>query len=60
VFRAASPGTRVVYFEMAGQPGMMFEFIESPATRELIASGIAATRTWDGTDPFTVFDLAAA
>lgn len=59
VFRAGSPGTEVAYFEMDGQPGMMFEFIESAVTRELMDNGIAATRTWDGTDPITVFDFRA-
>lgn len=59
VFKAGSPGTRVAYMEIDDQRGMMFEFIESPTTRELMDSGIAATRTWDGTNPITVIDLAA-
>jgi methylmalonyl-CoA/ethylmalonyl-CoA epimerase len=60
VFRAGSPGTEVAYFTMGDQPGMMFEFIESRTTRELMDAGIAATRVWDGSDPITVIDLARA
>jgi methylmalonyl-CoA/ethylmalonyl-CoA epimerase len=37
---------------------MMFEFIESRTTRELMDSGIAATKGWDGANPITVIDLA--
>lgn len=59
-FMASSPGTRVAYLESEGQPGMMYEFIESPATRELMDSGIAATRIWDGTNPVTVIDMKAS
>lgn len=59
VFRAGNPGTEVAYFEMDEQPGMMFEFIQSQITRELMDSGIAATRTWDGSDPITVIDFTA-
>ena len=59
VFKAGSPGTNVAYLETDGQRGMMFEFIESVVTRELIASGIAATKTWDGSNPVTVIDLTA-
>ena len=59
VFKAGSPGTNVAYLETDGQRGMMFEFIESPITRELIASGIAATKIWDGSDPVTIVDMAA-
>lgn len=58
VFKAGSPGTKVAYFEIDDQPGM-FEFIESPATRQLMDSGIEATRDWDGTNPITEIDLAA-
>jgi methylmalonyl-CoA/ethylmalonyl-CoA epimerase len=60
VFNAGSPGTRVAYMEIDDQPGMMYEFIESSETRGLITAGIAATRNWDGTNPVTVIDLAAA
>lgn len=57
VFLAGSPGTRVAYLEIDGQPGMMYEFIESPATRALMDAGIAATRAWDGSNPITVIDM---
>jgi methylmalonyl-CoA/ethylmalonyl-CoA epimerase len=59
VFKGGNPSTRVAYMEIDDQPGMMFEFIESAQTRELMKAGIAATRNWDGTNPITVFDLAA-
>jgi hypothetical protein len=59
VFRAGNPGTEVAYFTMAGQSGMMFEFIESQTTREMMAAGRAATRSWDGANPITVIDLAS-
>lgn len=58
VFIASSPGTRVAYFEVEHQPGMLFEFIESPATRELMAQGRAATKVWDESNPITIINLA--
>ncbi len=57
VFRGETPGTRVAYFEIDDQPGMMFEFIESPMTRGLMDSGIAATKNWDGSAPITIIDM---
>lgn len=60
VFEAHNPAARVAYFEGSDQPGMMFEFIESAVTRQLIADGIAATRAWNGDTPITTIDLAAA
>lgn len=60
IFQADCPGTKVAYFEIEGQPGMMFEYIESPATRDLIRTGILATKSWDGTNPITVIDMAGA
>lgn len=59
VFRAESPGTRVAYLEAQDENGILFEFIESQATRDMIADGIAATRNWDGTDPIHVIDFEA-
>ncbi|MGF7147454.1 catechol 2,3-dioxygenase-like lactoylglutathione lyase family enzyme [Sphingomonas zeicaulis] len=59
LFRAESPGTRVAYLEAPGEAGILFEFIESAQTRQLIADGIAATRVWDGSDPIRVIDFAA-
>ncbi|MGH6782455.1 MAG: VOC family protein [Sphingomonadaceae bacterium] len=58
-FAAASPGTRVAYMEAEGEPGVLFEFIESPATRDMIGAGIAATKAWDGTNPVHTIDFAA-
>jgi methylmalonyl-CoA/ethylmalonyl-CoA epimerase len=58
VFRAESPGTRVAYFEADGEPGLLFEFIESAATRQLILDGRAAAKAWDGGDPVRVIDFA--
>ncbi|AHE54268.1 VOC family protein [Sphingomonas sanxanigenens] len=60
VFRAHSPGTRVAYLEAPGEAGILFEFIESGQTRQLIADGIAATRGWDGSNPIHVIDFAQA
>lgn len=57
-FRAESPGTRVAYLEMEGEPDVRLEFIESPATAELIRAGIAASRDWDGSDPVRIIDFA--
>ena len=59
VFRAQSPGTRVAYLEAPGEKGLLFEYIESEATRELIAAGLMATRDWDGTNPIHEIDFAA-
>lgn len=59
VFAASSPGTRVAYLS-GGVPGMpLFEFIESPSTRALIAAGIAGSREWNGENPVHVIDFAA-
>lgn len=59
IFRAESPGTRVAYLQAPGEKGIFFEYIESAQTRQLIADGIAATRTWDGSDPVQVIDFEA-
>ena len=59
VFRAENPGTRVAYLQAPGENGLLFEFIESEATAQLIRDGIAATRNWDGTNPIHVIDFAA-
>ncbi|WP_380872829.1 glyoxalase [Sphingomonas sp. DBB INV C78] len=58
-FAASSPGTHVAYMEADGEPGVLFEFIESPATRDMIGAGIIATKNWDGTNPVHVIDFAA-
>lgn len=59
VFRGESPGTRVAYLEVAEEKGVLFEFIESAATRQLIAEGIAASRNWSGENPIHVIDFEA-
>ena len=59
VFRAENPGTRVAYLEAEGEAGILFEFIESPGTRQLVQDGIKATRNWDGSNPIYVIDFAA-
>lgn len=59
VFAASNPGTKVAYLEAENEPGVLFEFIESPATRAMIDEGIAATKAWDGTNPINVIDFAA-
>lgn len=58
VFRAESPGTRVAYFEAPGEDGLLFEYIESEGTRQLIADGIVKSREWDGSDPVSEIDFA--
>lgn len=59
-FVAANEGARVIYFGAADAPGVLYELIESPVTREHIAHGIAATRAWDGKDPIMAeYDFAA-
>lgn len=58
LFRAESPGTRVAYLEAPGEDGLLFEYIESASTRELIKQGIVATRDWDGTNPVHEIDFA--
>lgn len=58
VFRAESPGTRVAYLEAPGEDGLLFEYIEGEATRQLIKQGIVATREWDGTNPVHEIDFA--
>jgi methylmalonyl-CoA/ethylmalonyl-CoA epimerase len=60
VFSAESPGTRVAYLEAPGEDGVLFEHIESAATRDLIVEGIAAARGWDGTEPVREIDFDAA
>lgn len=59
VFRGESPGTRVAYLEAAGEKGILFEFIESAGTRQLIVDGIAASRNWNGENPIHVIDFEA-
>lgn len=59
VFRAENPGTRVAYLEMEGEAGVRFEYIESAATAQLMADGIAAAKSWDGSNPVQVIDFAA-
>ncbi|MDE2618588.1 MAG: VOC family protein [Sphingomonadales bacterium] len=51
VFRAASPGTRVSYLEDPAEPGLLYEFIESPATVAMTGPAIAEAAAWDGRDP---------
>lgn len=59
VFEAQNPGTRVAYVS-GGQTGVLWEFIESPATREAVATGLAASRDWDGQqDILAEYDFAA-
>ncbi|MGV1683810.1 VOC family protein [Sphingopyxis sp. NJF-3] len=57
VFEASNPSTRVAYLEAPDDPGFLYEFIEGAGMREMVASGIAAARGWDGSDPVTVIDL---
>ena len=60
LFTAQNPGTRVAYLQVPGEPGQLFEFICGADMRAMCAVGIAAARDWDGSDPVTVIDFAAA
>ena len=57
VFTAENPTTRVAYLSAPGQQGVLFELIESAVTRELITTGRAQAKTWDGSNPIVEFDL---
>lgn len=59
VFWAESPGTRVAYVEAVGEAGILFEYIESEATRQLVADGIVVARAWEGSNPIHVIDFEA-
>lgn len=61
VFEAGNGVVRVVYFEDPAAPGPLYELIEAvPAVLEGFASGLQATRDWDGrSTPVTVFDFEA-
>lgn len=56
VFEASNPSTRVAYLENESEPGVLYEVIHGVGLRELIQHGIAAARTWDGTDPLHIID----
>ncbi len=60
LFTAHNPATRVAYLRAADQPGQLFEFICGADMRAMCEAGIAAARSWDGADPITVIDFAAA
>ncbi|AVP68031.1 VOC family protein [Rhodococcus hoagii] len=51
LFVAEGPGTRVAYVHAPGQPGVVFEYIQSAGMREMLAYGIEQARTWDGSNP---------
>ncbi|MCL2536462.1 MAG: VOC family protein [Nocardiaceae bacterium] len=51
LFVAEGPGTRVAYVHSPGQPGVVFEYIQSDGMRAMLDYGIAQARTWDGSDP---------
>lgn len=62
VFSAESGGgaTRVAYLEAPDEPAILLELIEAtPTIREGFATGTAAARDWDGSNPVTIFDFAA-
>ncbi len=56
---AENPTTRVAYLENPAAPAVLYEFIESTATAELIKQGIATSRNWDGSNPVTTIDFEA-
>ncbi|EGD53404.1 VOC family protein [Gordonia neofelifaecis] len=51
LFRAGNEATQVAYLESPDHPGLVFEYIQGPMMREMLAAGIAAARDWDGTNP---------
>ena len=59
-FAASNESTRVAYFTAHDSPGTLYELIESETTKDMFAQGIVAARDWDGSDPITVYDFAAA
>jgi hypothetical protein len=61
VFFAENPASKVAYFEASGEPGILFEFIQTPPMiAEGFAQGRAASRAWDGKEKFLqVIDFAA-
>lgn len=62
VFSAESGGgaTRVAYLEAPDEPAILLELIEAtPMIRDGFATGTAAARDWDGSNPVTIFDFAA-
>lgn len=56
-FEAANSVTRVAYLESLDEPGVLLEFIEGAGMREMIQSGITATRDWNGRNPVQSFDM---
>lgn len=59
-FVASNAASRVIYFGAGDSPGVLWELIESPVTKEHIAHGIAATKAWDGAAPILAeYDFAA-
>ena len=59
VFEAENPATRVAYLAHDHEPGVLYEVIEGAGMRELIRSGIAAARAWDGSNPVTTYEAVA-
>lgn len=57
-FDAGNQTTRVAYLEDAGEPGVLYEVIQGAGMRELIQHGIAATRSWNGTNPIQTIEAA--
>lgn len=63
VFEAESGGgiTRVAYLAAPDNPAMLLELIEAtPPILEGFASGIAAARDWDGSNPVTVINFGSS
>lgn len=51
VFRAGNENARVSYMEDPGEPGVLYEFIDSEGTRAMAGPAIAEAAQWDGRDP---------
>lgn len=60
VFVAGNDAVRVAYLE-TGEPGILHELIEGRDMAAMIADGIAAAASWDGSStPITIIDFGAA
>ncbi len=61
VFFAENPASKVAYFEAPGEPGILFEFIQTPPMiAEGFVQGRAASRAWDGRETILMsIDFAA-
>lgn len=60
VFTAGNAAVRVAYLSAPHEPDVLYELIEGADMRAMIDAGIAATAAWDGSNPITEINMAAA